>query len=146
MCAGSFQHRPVNSSCVRFCRLESRRTAAEIGINISPAFEPAPPATDVIVYGFVVSSNTPTLGFGEWIDEFRMNDLGKTFKAPPNMAASFARAFTSPSASVTIRVHNFAYSRPLDQLQSGGWGIMDGSRQSQNLCLTLRKCQLPGLQ
>jgi hypothetical protein len=100
---------------------------AEIGINIPPAFEDSPPVTDAIIYGFVVSSNTPTLGFGEWIDEFTMNDVGTTFEAPPNMAASFARALTSPTASVTISVHRTSYSRPLDQLQTGGWGIIDGT-------------------
>jgi hypothetical protein len=99
---------------------------AEIGISIAPAFDGSPPTTDSVLYRFDVGSHSPTLVFGKWGRQVSASDVGQTFEADSQMVESFARALTRPGADVTIRVNNISYSRPLDQLQDGGWGIIDG--------------------
>jgi hypothetical protein len=99
---------------------------AEIGINISPAFDASPPSTDSILYRFDVSTGLPPPDSGSWGRQVTASDLGADFEAAPLMVESFARALATPTADVTIRVNDTSFSRPLDQLQTGGWGITDG--------------------
>ena len=98
---------------------------AEIGINIPPAFENDPPPTNSVLYQFGVLSHSPTLVGGEYSRQVTAADLGLTFEVPGSIVNPIAESLTRLNAEVGIRVHNIAYGRPLDQLQSSGWGIID---------------------
>jgi hypothetical protein len=96
---------------------------AEIGIDIAPAFENSPPPTDSA--GFSFSAGIPGI-IGRLAREVTIGDIGATFEAPPDALSNFAQALARVDAGINIQMHNISYSRPLDQLQSSGWGIIDG--------------------
>ena len=104
------------------CRTSHAALIAEIGINIPPTFDPAPPQIDSVLYQFGVSSLLPTPIGAEWSRLVTVGEVGSTIDATPTMVESFARALMRPTADVTIRVNDTSFSRPLDQLQSGGGG------------------------
>jgi hypothetical protein len=98
---------------------------AEIGINVEPAFDGGPPATDTALYQFGALSLAPTPVAGEWGRQVSANDVGMTFETPPSIVNAFIQPLTRPQADISIRVHRTEYGASLAQLQSSGWELGD---------------------
>jgi hypothetical protein len=99
---------------------------AEVGINIPPTFESLPP-TDSLPYTFIAGSTGPPFVSAEFARHVTAGDVGLTFEAPPEIVDPIARALSYPAntAGLAIRIYSWQYSKPLDQLQDEGWGLID---------------------
>jgi hypothetical protein len=108
-----------------FADITQAALLAEIGINVEPAFDPSPPLSNSVIYSF--NGGAPG-SIGVFERQVTASDVGFVFEAPIDVVQKVAQGFPLPSAGVNIRLHNISYSKPLDQLQSSGWGL--GERAS----------------
>jgi hypothetical protein len=99
---------------------------AEVGINIRPTTESLPP-TNSLGYSFIAGSIGPPTVSGVFARQVTAADIGMTFEAPPDILDAIARALARPANTAGLAIHIYAwqYSRPLDQLQDGGFGYID---------------------
>jgi hypothetical protein len=96
---------------------------AEIGINIPATYDPNPPASGSLRYGFSANSNSPIRVGGEWLRQITAGDVGMTFEAPPGIVEPIASALARSNAGIGIYMDEWAYTKALDDLQSVGWEI-----------------------
>jgi hypothetical protein len=99
---------------------------AEIGINVSPAFDLSPPVENSLLYGFTTFSRSPTLSVGEWQRQITSADIGMTFEAPADITARIIEGLTRADVDISVRVDSIVYGKSLEQLQTVGWEICCG--------------------